>query len=119
VVAQATGRKGHASGPSAGSDEPLRCRSFFPAGDECESVHGVLRLPRGVEIEGADAAAVPTAWLAAAVKALRVPVILLPGAVRVYFATAPMNLRRSFDGLSNEVRAVLGRDPLNGTYSSS
>jgi len=41
-------------------------------------------------------------------------VILLPGAVRVYFATAPMNLRRSFDGLSNEVRAVLGRDPLNG-----
>ena len=40
--------------------------------------------------------------------------ILLPGAVRVYFATAPMNLRRSFDGLSNEVRAVLGRDPLNG-----
>jgi transposase len=41
-------------------------------------------------------------------------VILLPGAVRVYFATAPMNLRRSFDGLSNEVRAVLGRDPLSG-----
>lgn len=40
--------------------------------------------------------------------------ILLPGAVRVYFATAPMNLRRSFDGLSNEVRAVLGRDPLSG-----
>jgi transposase len=41
-------------------------------------------------------------------------VILLPGAVRVYFATAPVNLRRSFDGLSNEVRAVLGRDPLSG-----
>jgi len=41
-------------------------------------------------------------------------VILLPGAVPVYFATAPMNLRRSFDGLSNEVRAVLRRDPLNG-----
>ena len=40
--------------------------------------------------------------------------ILLPGAVRVYFATAPMNLRRSFDGLSNEVRAVLGREPLSG-----
>ncbi len=30
----------------------------------------VLRLPRGVEIEVADATAVPTAWLAAAVKAL-------------------------------------------------
>jgi transposase len=41
-------------------------------------------------------------------------VILLPGAVRVYFATAPVNLRRSFDGLSNEVRTVLGRDPLSG-----
>jgi transposase len=41
-------------------------------------------------------------------------VILLPGAVRVYFATAPVNLRRSFDGLSNEVRAVLGREPLSG-----
>jgi transposase len=32
----------------------------------------------------------------------------------VYFATAPVDLRRSFDGLSNEVRAVLGSDPLNG-----
>jgi transposase len=41
-------------------------------------------------------------------------VILLPRAVRVYFATAPVDLRRSFDGLSNEVRAVLGRDPLSG-----
>ena len=34
--------------------------------------------------------------------------ILLPRAVRVYFATQPVSLRRSFDGLSNEVRAVLG-----------
>jgi transposase len=40
--------------------------------------------------------------------------ILLPRAVRVYFAVAPANLRKSFDGLSNEVRAVLGRDPLSG-----
>jgi transposase len=39
---------------------------------------------------------------------------LLPRAVRVYFATGPANLRRSFDGLSNEVRSVLGRDPLSG-----
>jgi hypothetical protein len=38
-------------------------------------------------------------------------VIFLPRAVRVYFATAPVNLRKSFDGLSNEVRAVLVRDP--------
>jgi transposase len=40
--------------------------------------------------------------------------ILLPRAVRVYFATAPVDLRRSFDGLSNEVRGVLGGDPLSG-----
>lgn len=40
--------------------------------------------------------------------------ILLPRAVRVYFATAPADMRRSFDGLSNEVRAVLGHDPLSG-----
>jgi transposase len=41
-------------------------------------------------------------------------VIFLPRAVRVYFATAPVNLRKSFDGLSNEVRAVLVADPLSG-----
>ena len=40
--------------------------------------------------------------------------ILLPRAVRVYFATQPVNLRRSFDGLSNEVRHTLGHDPLEG-----
>jgi transposase len=40
--------------------------------------------------------------------------ILLPRAVRVYFATTPVNLRRSFDGLSIEVREVLRHDPLSG-----
>ena len=40
--------------------------------------------------------------------------IFLPRAVHVYFATEPVSLRRSFDGLSNEVRAVLRRDPLSG-----
>ena len=40
--------------------------------------------------------------------------LFLPRAVKVYVATAPCNLRRSFDGLSNEVRAVLAMDPLNG-----
>lgn len=40
--------------------------------------------------------------------------ILLPRAVRVYFATSPANLRRSFEGLSNEVRSVLRKDPLSG-----
>jgi len=41
-------------------------------------------------------------------------VILVPRAVRVYFATQPANLRRSFEGLSNEVRDVLRHDPLAG-----
>jgi transposase len=41
-------------------------------------------------------------------------VLLLPRAVRVYVATAPTNLRKSFDGLTNEVRAVLRADPLSG-----
>ena len=40
--------------------------------------------------------------------------ILLPRAVRVYVATQPMNLRKSYDGLSNAVREVLARDPLSG-----
>jgi transposase len=41
-------------------------------------------------------------------------VILLPRAVRVYVATAPCNLKKSFEGLSNEVRGVLAKDPLCG-----
>lgn len=41
-------------------------------------------------------------------------VILFPRAVKIYFATEPANLRKSFDGLSNEVRQVLRRDPLSG-----
>ena len=41
-------------------------------------------------------------------------VILLPSAVRVYVATEPFNLRQSFEGLSNAVRAVVGKDPLSG-----
>jgi len=40
--------------------------------------------------------------------------MLLPRAVRVYVATAPCNLRRSFEGLTNEVRATLAMDPLSG-----
>ena len=40
--------------------------------------------------------------------------ILVPRAVRVYFATEPANLRKSFEGLSNEVRDVLRHDPLTG-----
>lgn len=40
--------------------------------------------------------------------------LLLSRAVKVYVATAPSNLRRSFDGLSAEVRSVLAKDPLSG-----
>lgn len=40
--------------------------------------------------------------------------MLLPRAVRIYVATAPCNLRKSFEGLSNEVRSVLSADPLSG-----
>jgi transposase len=40
--------------------------------------------------------------------------ILLPRSVRVYVATEPTNLRKSFEGLSNEVRSVLSADPLSG-----
>lgn len=40
--------------------------------------------------------------------------ILVPRAVRVYFAIEPVNLRKSFDGLANEVRHALGYEPLDG-----
>ena len=40
--------------------------------------------------------------------------ILVPRAVRVYFASEPTNLRQSFDGLSNAIRHALGHDPLCG-----
>lgn len=40
--------------------------------------------------------------------------ILLPRSVKVYVATAPVNLHKSFEGLSNEVRTVLAADPITG-----
>jgi transposase len=40
--------------------------------------------------------------------------LLLPHAVRVYVATSPVSLRKSFDGLCNKVRSVLGHNPLSG-----
>ena len=40
--------------------------------------------------------------------------LLLPRAVKVYIATKPVRLNRSFDGLSNVVRAVMKEDPLSG-----
>jgi transposase len=40
--------------------------------------------------------------------------ILLPHSVRIYVATEPVSLRKSFEGLSNEIRSVLAQDPLSG-----
>lgn len=40
--------------------------------------------------------------------------ILLPRSVHIYVATQPVNLRKSFEGLSNEVRSVLAADPISG-----
>ena len=40
--------------------------------------------------------------------------MLLPQSVRIHVATAPVNLHRSFEGLSNEVRTALASDPLSG-----
>jgi transposase len=41
-------------------------------------------------------------------------VILVPRSVRIYVARERANLRKSFEGLSNEVRTVLAQDPLSG-----
>jgi len=41
-------------------------------------------------------------------------VILLPHSVRIYVASEPVSLRKSFEGLSNEVRSALAHDPLSG-----
>jgi hypothetical protein len=40
--------------------------------------------------------------------------IFVPRAVRVFFATQPTSMRKSFDGLSNDIRHALGHDPLSG-----
>ena len=37
------------------------------------------------------------------------------GNVQVWLATAPVDMRRSFDGLAEHVRAFLGHDPLSGS----
>jgi transposase len=41
-------------------------------------------------------------------------VLTLPPSTRVYVATAPTDMRRSFDGLMGLVRDFLGGDPLSG-----
>jgi len=41
-------------------------------------------------------------------------VLTLPPAVRVYVAIEPVDVRKSFDGLSAAVREILVQDPLSG-----
>jgi transposase len=41
-------------------------------------------------------------------------VILLPASVQVFVAIEPVSMRNSFEGLSNEVRSVIKKDPLSG-----
>jgi len=41
-------------------------------------------------------------------------VLTLPSSVRVYVATSPIDLRKSFDGLAAAVVSVFGRDPISG-----
>jgi transposase len=37
-----------------------------------------------------------------------------PAGMRVWVSTAPVDMRRSFDGLAEVVRSFLGQDPLSG-----
>ena len=37
------------------------------------------------------------------------------GDIQVWVATAPVDMRKSFDGLAEVVRAFLGHDPLSGS----
>ena len=39
---------------------------------------------------------------------------LIPGSVRVFVAREPVDMRRSFEGLANQVKYVLRHDPLSG-----
>jgi transposase len=40
--------------------------------------------------------------------------VIRGGDVHVWLATEPVDMRRSFDGLAEHVRAFLGHDPLSG-----
>jgi transposase len=39
---------------------------------------------------------------------------VIPASVRIFVATAPVDMRRSFDGLALAVRELLGEDPQSG-----
>src|SRR5262245_38861843 len=90
---------GSADAGRAGRDEWFRLRrgvdGWRTGGDSRPSCHG-----RGVGGEpGRQAGA---------------SMILLPHVVRIYVAREPVNLHKSFEGLSNEVRSALSLDPLTG-----
>lgn len=38
----------------------------------------------------------------------------LPPSVRIFVATEPTDMRKSFDGLANQTRSVMEHDPLSG-----
>ena len=40
--------------------------------------------------------------------------LLIPGSVKVHLARDPLDMRKSFEGMSNHVKYVLQRDPLSG-----
>ena len=40
--------------------------------------------------------------------------LLIPGSVRVFVARDPVDMRKSFQGLANQVQFTLGGDPLSG-----
>ncbi|HJL43255.1 MAG TPA: IS66 family insertion sequence element accessory protein TnpB [Myxococcales bacterium LLY-WYZ-16_1] len=40
--------------------------------------------------------------------------LLLPRSTKIYMGRAPVNMSKSFNGLTNEVREVLRKDPLSG-----
>jgi len=40
--------------------------------------------------------------------------LMLPPSVRIYVARDPVDMRKSFDGLSGLVASTLGQDPLSG-----
>lgn len=40
--------------------------------------------------------------------------LLIPGSVRVFVARDPIDMRKSFEGLANQVKFALGHDPLSG-----
>jgi transposase len=41
--------------------------------------------------------------------------LIRAGNVQVWVASSPIDMRRSFDGLAEHVRAFLGHDPLSGS----